>query len=101
MKKSFEYSQTSEHAGENIAGYDVEKSLYLRGKHSRLDNYQRKFLDEVINNKKEGISHISLAFRVSKGVLYNLRKKSNYSNASNLDLLKENTKLIRRVRIEE
>ena len=81
---------------EIIKGYNVEKSLYFRNKHSRLDNFQRDFLCNKIQNENADISQISRAFRVNKGVLYNLKKMKKYSLSSNINLLKDNTKLIER-----
>ena len=90
-----------DHPQEIITGYDIAKSLHFRNKHSRLDDYQRSFLDKRIHSKNADISWVSAAFRVSKGVLYNLRKKRKYSCANNINLLKDNTKFIDKDRLDE
>ena len=93
-------SRTPSPAQEIVTGYNVEKSLYFRSKHSRLDNYQRDFLCKQIQDKNADISQISGVFRVSKGVLYNLKKMKKYSSSSNVNLLKDNTKLIEKDRLD-
>ena len=101
IKEIMKDSKTTVEDEEIIKGYDIEKGLYFRSKHSRLDNYQRKFLEERIRNERDDISRISVAFKVSKGVQYNLRNKRRYSSATNIDLSKDNTKLVDSERLEE
>ena len=93
--------KTSGQDQEIIIGYDLEKCQYFRNKHSRPDNYQRKFFEERIRNKRVDINCISWTFKESKGVLYNLKNKRRYSSATNIDLSKDNTKLVDIERFEE
>ena len=66
-----EFNQTKEDIIENI----TKISLYSRNKNSRIDNFQRAFLEREINMGDQDIATLSAKFRISTSVLYNIKKK--------------------------
>ena len=80
--------------GEVFTNYNIEKTLHEREKCTKLDEYQRNFLITKVIEKGADVRCISSEFRISKNVLYNLRKKIKYNDKMIVNTSKDNTKFV-------